>query len=274
MFDNAYGRSLMRQSWGDSARLQVRVIAALVRRETRVHFGEMRLGYLWAVIEPLLHLTVYALIFTYVFRRHSPLGGSVVLFMLTGLMPYFLFGKMAGYVASAIDGNRTLLNLPPVKPIDVLVSRGILEASTYLFVGFILLFFLGLFGREDVAPCDPIQLAAAITCTVILGFGVGVINAVVRVFVRNWMTIFGLLLSPVFFLSGIWYLPSQIPAPFRDYITYNPFAHNIMWVRVAFYRDYHPTELDRGFAIWSSALALVLGLALLRVARRKLLEPI
>ena len=257
----------------DAARLQVRVIAALVRRETRVHFGELRLGYLWAIIEPLLHLLVYLFLFTYLFRRQSPLEGGLALFMLTGLMPYFLYSKLAGYLAGGIDANRALLNLPPVKPLDVLIARAILEASTYLFVGVILLTALFIEDGSDIAPDDPVQLTAALACTIAFGSGVGCINAVLRAFIRNWMTIYGLILSPVFFLSGIWYLPSQIPMPFREYILYNPLAHYIMWVRMAFYGNYHPIELDRSYAVYCSIVAAGLGLALLRVARRKILEP-
>lgn len=271
--DNQRAYLMAQLSWGDATRQQVRVIAALIRRETRVHFGETRLGYLWAIIEPTLHLTVYALLFHYILKRHAPLGGSLTLFMLTGLMTYFLFSKMATYLAYAVDGNRALLNLPPVKPFDVIAARAILEAATYLFVGFVLLVSLSMFDTAVVAPYNPIQLAGAIASTVGLGFGVGLVNAVMRAFARNWMTFFGLLLSPMFFLSGIWFLPSQIPPPFRDYILYNPILHNIMWVRSGFYRDYHPSELDRGYAVWWSVLAVVLGLAFLRVFRRKLLEP-
>ncbi len=271
--DNRRDRPMAQLSWVDAMRQQVRVIAALIRRETRVHFGETRLGYLWAIIEPALHLTVYALLFLYILRRPTPLGGSLVLFMLTGLMTYFLFSKIAIYLATAVDGNRALLNLPPVKVFDVLVARAILEVSTYLFVGFILLIGLSMFDGGAVAPHNPIQLAAAIASTVGLAFGFGIVNAVMCAFARNWMTFFGLLLSPMFFLSGIWFLPSQIPSPFRGYILYNPLTHNIMWVRSGFYRDYHPSDLDRGYAVWWSVLALALGLALLRVARRKLLEP-
>lgn len=255
------------------ARAQIRVIAALVRRESRVHFGATRIGYLWAVIEPTLHLCVYALLFTYVLRRHSPLGGNLSVFMLSGLMMYFLFSKLATYLAGAIEGNRSLLNLPPVKPLDVLIARAILETATYLLVGVLLFTALAIGGAPDVAPYHPMRLTVAIAGTVALGIGVGIINAVMRAFLHNWMTIFGLILSPVFLLSGIWFLPGQIPPPFRDYLLYNPMMHYIMWARSGLYRGYDPMELDRGYAIAVSAAVLALGLVLLRVSRRKLLEP-
>jgi capsular polysaccharide transport system permease protein len=260
--------------WLEGLRLQVRVIVALILRETRVHFGEMRLGYLWAVIEPTLHLIAYALIFSYLLRRLSPFGGSLVVFSFTGLIPFFLYYKQSIYLAGAIDGNRMLLNLPPVKPIDVFMARGILEAATYLFAGFIILLCIGIYGVADAVPARPVELMPAFMGTVLLGFGVGITNAVIRIFIRNWMVIFGFLLSPIFLVSGIWFLPSQVPPPYRDYLLYNPLMHYIMWTRVGFYRNYDPAELDRGYALWWSLAVVVLGLTLLRVARRKLLEPV
>ena len=255
-------------------RLQIRVVGALIRRETRAHFGELRLGYLWAIIEPSAHLAAYALLFTYVLKRHSPLGGNLVLFMLTGLFTYFLYSKQSTYLAGAIDENRSLLNLPPVKPFDVLIARCILEAATYLIVGCVLFSFLILNGVSEAIPYRPLAVMAVLAGMTGLGFGVGVINAIIRVFIRNWMTIYGIVLSPIFLLSGIWFLPAAIPAPYRDYLLYNPVMHYIMWARSGFYRGYDPIELDRGYAVSCSAVAVVSGLILLRVLRRKLLEPI
>jgi capsular polysaccharide transport system permease protein len=259
--------------WTEGIRLQFRVIAALIRRETRAHFGERRLGYLWAVIEPALHMVVLGLLFSYVMRRHSPLGGSLMMFMLTGLMTYFLFYKLASYVAGAVSENRSLLNLPPIKPLDVMVARAILETTTYLFVGFILFLWLAMTGHGDAVPSHPIRLAAGIATTICFGFGVGLINAIIRIFVLNWSTIFGFLLSPIFLLSGIWFLPDGVPPPFRGYLLYNPLMHCIMWVRSGYYRSYDPPELDRGYAACVSLLIVAIGLTLLRVMRRKILEP-
>jgi capsular polysaccharide transport system permease protein len=254
--------------------LQLRVIAALMRREMRAHFGEARLGYLWAVIEPILHLTILAVLFDYVLKRHNPLGGSLNLFMMTGLLPYFLYYKLATYLAGAVEGNRSLLSVPVIKPLDVFVSRALLEVATHLLVGLILFGGIAMIGDADEAvPHAPLQLVLAVAATAGLGFGAGCTNAVIRIFLRNWTAIFGLLLSPLFLLSGIWFLPNEVPQPFRDYLLLNPVMHLIMWVRSTFYPGYEPAELDRTYAaVWSIA-AVLIGLALLRVSRRKLVEP-
>lgn len=273
MFDEAGEFSEPRRSWLEPLRVQVRVVGALVRRETRAHFGEMRLGYLWAIIEPGLHLIAYSLLFTYVLRRHPLAGGSLVLFTLTGLIPYFLYSKMAAYLMSSIVSNRALLNLPPVKPFDVFVSRAILEGSTYLLVGFLLLVGLFLTGVSEAIPRDPVNLIGAIAAILCFGFGFGLINSVILSYVPNWSTIFTIVLGPLYLLSGIFFLIDEIPSPFRDYLLYNPLLHLVGWFRSGFYPHYSTAYIDRAYALKWAITALVLGLGLLRVARRKLLEP-
>ena len=106
----------------------------------------------------------------------------------------------------AIADNRPLLNLPLVKPFDVFASRAILQATTYLFVGVIMLVGLFLSGVPQAIPRDPLTLAAAIVVIVSMGCGVGMINAVIQTFVSNWQTIFTLVLGPLYLLSGIYFL--------------------------------------------------------------------
>lgn len=272
MSDSANEFTSSWRDWFAAARLQLRVLAALVRRETRSHFGESRLGYLWAVIEPALHLFVYMTLFTYILQRHNPVGGSMPLFIATGLVAYFLYYKLATYVASSVVSNKALLNLPLVKPLDVLMARAILEATTYVFVGSIILFSLYLAGVSQAVPRDPLGLLQAIAGIVTLGFGIGMINAVMREFVPNWMTLFGFLLAPLYLLSGIFFVIDQVPEPVRGYLLYNPMVHFIIWFRSGFYPEYSHSYLDRSYALQWSVAALVLGLVLVRVARRKLLE--
>jgi capsular polysaccharide transport system permease protein len=261
------------QSWTELLRGQLRVIGALVRRETRAHFGESRLGYLWALIEPLIHLLAYAVLFSFILRRRPLVGGSLVLFIVTGLVPYFLYYKLASYVTGAITDNRALLNLPLVKPFDVFASRVILQATTYLFVGFIMLVCLFLSGVPQAIPRDPLNLTAAIIMIVGMGFGVGMLNAVMQTFLSNWQTIFTLVLGPLYLLSGIYFLIDEIPPPLRDYLLYNPLLHLIGWFRSGFYPNYSATYIDRGYALWWSIATLLLGLGVQRVARRRLLAP-
>ncbi len=262
------------QQWDVTIRRHVRVVSALVRREMSAYGGESRLGYMWAIIEPILHLLGYMVIFEYILKRNSSLGGSLPLFLLTGIVPYFLFSKMAVYVSSAVRSNRSLLNLPPVKPFDVVVARVVLESTTYLFVGFIMFVGLYLGGIASAIPYDPMAVMQACVLSICLGLGVGMINLVITSFFHNWMTIYGLFSFPLWFFSGLWFLPEQVPQPFREYVLYNPLTHVVMWFRTGFYRDFKAVYLDPSYVVGVSVLLVVIGSALMRVTRRKLLEPL
>ena len=263
-----------RDIWLHGIRLQIRVIGALVLRETRSHFGEMRLGYLWAIIEPCLHLFMYTLLFRYILICRSPVGGSLPVFFLTGFIPYFLYQKIASYLTTAVQGNRSLLNLPPIKPLDVLVARAILELITYLLAGAILLTAVFLKGDRQAIPYDPVTVEEAIAVAVCFGFGIGMINVVLNAYIRSWPFLFTVFFGPLYFLSGIFFVVEEVPLPYRDYLLYIPTLQIVVWFRRGFYHNYSPTYFYPGYILAWTVSVMVIGLALMRIMRRKLLEPV
>jgi capsular polysaccharide transport system permease protein len=268
-----FGYISPRRAWFDAGHTQLRVIGALVRREMRVHFGERRLGYLWAVLEPALHLFVLTTLFIYVFHRHVPIRSDFRLFFLSGLIPYFLYYRTASSMTSAVSGNRNILRLPAVKIFDVVLARGLVEFSTELTVGVVLFAGLYLFGVSEALPRDPLIAIEATLVILTFSFGVGMINIVLSAYIVNWSFIFGTFFGPLYLLSGIFFVVEEVPPPFRDYLLYNPAAHFLIWFRMAFYSDYPHTFLDRSYVIWVAVACLTIGLVLLRATRRKLLEP-
>jgi capsular polysaccharide transport system permease protein len=260
-------------SWGLSARIQLRVIAALIRREMRAHFGDSRMGYLWALLEPAMHLAVYMALFAYILQRRASLGTSTALFIMTGVIPYFMYSKVAAYVGGAIGGNRSLLTLPLVKPHDVIIARCMLEAATYYVVGFLTFLALFLHGIDEAVPHDLLSVLEATAIAIAMGTGVGMINIVIVSFIRNWMMLFGFISTPLWFLSCLWYLPEQVPEPLRYYLLYNPLVHVFLLFRMGFYRDFNPGLLDVPYAIAFATILVALGLALMNVARRRILAP-
>lgn len=261
------------QQWADVIRTQVRVTAALVRREMRAHFGESRIGYLWAVIDPALHLVAYIILFSTIMRRQVPFGGGVPLFLMTGIVPYFLCQKLWSYVAGAVLGNKGLLSLPPVKPFSVITARVILQSSTYLLVATITFIGIYLSGVPKAMPYDLMNVIGACVLAISLGLGVGMINLVLQAYIHNWMMIFSMMTFPLWMLSGIWFLPDQVPHTYRVFLEYNPLLHIIMFFRTGFYREFKADSLDLAYACGFTATMLVIGLVLTKVARRKILEP-
>lgn len=62
---------------------QFQVIHALVIRETRTRFGRHRLGYVWALLEPVIFIAMFAGMYALMDRR-MPYDLPVIAFLVTG----------------------------------------------------------------------------------------------------------------------------------------------------------------------------------------------
>jgi capsular polysaccharide transport system permease protein len=253
---------------GGALLLQVRVVAALVLRETRSRFGHSRLGYLWALIEPVAFVLLWSAMFA-VLHRHSPVPGtSLIYWFFTGIIPYLLFSNMRNFMGSAILANRALLFMPLVKPFDAILARSALEILTSFCVGLVLFAALASQGLVD-PPRAPMALAGGIAATALLGFGVGLISAVMSALFRSWQSLFNVIMRPQYLLAGVFFDIDRIPSPFRDILLLSPIAHCVMWFRTGFFVDYARDSLDRMYALEWGVGCLILGLALERFMRRR-----
>ena len=75
--------------FAERLRTQCRVIQALIIRETRTRFGDAKLGYGWALLEPILHITMLSAVFSLLMQGRPPIGTHFFIFYFTGLIRYY-----------------------------------------------------------------------------------------------------------------------------------------------------------------------------------------
>ena len=257
----------------DRSRAQCRVIGALIIRETRTRFADAKLGYGWALIEPILHITLLSVTFAVLMQGQPPIGTHFFIFYYTGLIPYHIFVHTSSGMSHAITGNGPVLQLPPVTTFDVIAARGLLEIMTDLIVAVILLVGFSAIGLAAM-PDDLWAPSIALLVTAAFGYGFGYINAVVTVFFRSWEKIFVQVTRVLYFISGIFYVPGMMPDWARDSLVWNPLLHAIDWFRAGFFESYQPHWLDRSYLVILAILTLLGGLGLERGLRRRLSAPL
>jgi capsular polysaccharide transport system permease protein len=251
---------------------QARVVHALIIRETRTRFGDSKLGYGWALLEPVLHILMLSLVFAVMMRGRPPIGNEFFIFYYTGIIPYHLFVHTSTSMTYAITSNLSLLQLPLVSPFDVLIARGLLELMTDTLVAVILLAGFGAVGL-GVLPRDLPALSASVIAVWLFGCGLGFINAVLISFFKSWDKIWAQLTRVLYFCSGIFYVPGMMPDWVRDILAWNPVLHAVDWFRSSFFAEYEPHWLDRSYLAIVAVLTVVVGLGLERGVRRHLYEP-
>jgi ABC-type polysaccharide/polyol phosphate export permease len=197
---------------------QGRVIHALIIRETRTRFGDSKLGYGWALLEPILHILMLSLVFAVMMRGRPPIGNEFFIFYYTGIIPYHLFVHTSSSMTYAIASNGSLLQLPLVGTFDVLMARGLLELLTDTLVAVILLAGFGAVGLGAL-PQDLAGVSAALVVVWVFACGCGFINAVVNAFAKSWDKIWAQVTRVLYFCSGIFYVPGMMPDWIRDILT-------------------------------------------------------
>ncbi|KJZ21242.1 ABC transporter permease [Loktanella sp. S4079] len=246
--------------------LQLRVILSLVLRETRATFGTSSFGYAWAVITPTASVAVLVILFSLI-GRHAPFGSSLALFFATGILTLQFFTEISGKLMTVFDANRALLTYPIIKDVDTILARTLLISATYFVIMLIFYSCLILVGMAEL-PVHPEHLVMVFCATAYLGLGYGTVNAVIASLWDTWMQIEKVLTRPLFFISGIFYVPSQLPQTAQTVLQWNPVLHLVEWFRYGFYSNYNSSILNVYYPLIVATILFLFGLAGERLFRR------
>lgn len=242
------------------------VLRAIMLREVRVRFAARRLGYLWALFEPLVHIAVFMVIF-HVVGRTSPVDENIEVFFGTGIVPWLLFKDTVSRVAQTVNANKALLVYPHVYPVDFMFGRILLEAATGFTVAFVLLtaawFFYGF------VPQDPLGMMMALAVIALLGGGLGMVNCALLSVFPSYENFYKPVQRLLYFLSGIFFIISDLPLAAQQALAWNPMLHGIDWFRSATLPGYHST-FYQPWPLLGLALALFLtGMMAERLQRKE-----
>lgn len=246
-------------------------IRALLLREIQTRFGQYRLGYLWIFLEPLLTLGVMFVLFATI-REKVMSGIDFEIFLVNGMIPFFMFRTGVTQAMSAVQSNKGLFSYRPVKPIDAVIARNLLEflLKFIAYVAFSAIFiWFGYHVSFDQIP----QLILYWVLLFIFMFGVSLIFLLIGSVSNEINKIISVFFLVLYLLSGILYPLSIIPIQYREYLLFNPLVHIIESMRHAVAPSY---ALVQGislsyFVLWMIG-SLFIGLLLYKRFEKNMLK--
>lgn len=253
--------------------VQRAVLFALVLRELRTRIGRHWSGILWTVFEPLTHVLVMLTIFGYIRNLSSP-AMEYPVFLVAGLMPFFLFRSLSQRLTDSIESNRGLFSYRQVKPLDTVVGRGIVECFVWVAVLVFTLAILLWLGLHAV-PKQPLQFMLVALLAASIGAPLGLLLAVTTQGQRRVRFVISLLYVPLYISSGVIWNIDKFPSKWFDWLSWNPLMHLVDLSRNAF-EPLHPVHAGLGW-LYPAETALVLTATALAIYRRDrdrlLMEP-
>lgn len=245
-----------------------RVIYALILREIKTRFGRYRLGYIWAVLEPLLFVSLFLIIYN-LRGRFAPAGMGLEVFLITGIVPFFLFRHIMSASLNALDANRQLLTFPQVQIHDIILARFLLETATYIVIFIILIAGVHLLNIDDINIESPPGVLAGIIMMALFGLGLGLcLSSLVPIFPATKMISEVLLGRPLFFVSGVFFSADMMPPALREYLLINPLFQTMEFTRASFSVHVNATHFNPEYTFACLFIILFLGLLMQRALYR------
>ena len=188
----------------------------------RAESSRTYLSFLWWVLEPVLSMSIYYVVFGLLFQRGTH---DYVPFLLIGLVVWQWFVNSIKHGMGSIHGNGRLMtqvDLP--KEIFPTIEMA-MDLVKFGFVFALLLILLWLYGF----PIGPAYLALPVVMLVefLLLTTFTYLAAAIVPFLPDLKFLIDALLNLTFFLSGVFYAGSSIPAQYRWYFYLNPMVNII-----------------------------------------------
>ncbi|HNQ05432.1 MAG TPA: ABC transporter permease [Thiobacillaceae bacterium] len=236
---------------------------AIFLREALDRLFDMRMAWFWLLAEPVLHIGFIAFLFI-VIRMRAVGNADVLVWIIVGMLAFFLFRRTAVQVTYAVDSSKSLFTYRQVKPFDPAIARAVLESFLMAIVSVIILSVAALLGH-DVMPHDPLLALVAAFGLWLFGLGYGLVASVLMELVPEMEHVLKIVMLPLYLISGVVWPLATVPQPWRDLLMINPIAHGLELVRMGFFSYYHAVPgVSMVYLLVWAVVALFLGLLLYR----------
>lgn len=177
------------------------LIGNLTRKELKVKYKNSVLGFVWSLLNPLMYLVVFSIVFNIISEVPVPYYG---IFFLSGLLAWNLFSTALGEGTSSIVQNAQLVTKVWF-PREALVLASVFTALVHFFLqALVLLGALLAFQRAPDLSFLPVLLLALVT-TLVLATALAVGLSAVNVYLRDTQHLLEVALLGWFWLSAIAY---------------------------------------------------------------------
>lgn len=248
---------------------EVAVLHALLLRELKNRFGRFKLGYAWALLEPLGYVGAFSII-RIAFGSENLAGLSFPIFFTLGIIPFIFFTNSLMQTLSALKANSGLFNYRNIRPYHCVLARQILEFIIYFLSGILILFLFNLIGYGFELN-NLLQVAWILLLFNILCLGLGFLMVVWGPLFRESEKILPILIRPMFLLSGIFLPLIHVPEKYMPYLDWNPVLHTIELLRFHLTTGYMTSIHSSGYLFVCSLSILIIGLLVYRWKERELL---
>jgi len=243
----------------------LRTLFALFVYQLRVMHGESRFALVWALVGPVVLLTLISSLYFILGTRYI-MGMDVLTFSLLGATTWIMFRQIVFRSSTAYVSARGLLNLPGVTPLMCAAAQSLLYVSVYLAVFGVLI----VAGNALDLVTLPDSVAGFVLYVVLMaacGAAVGVLFGAIATGWRFFLRVTPIIERFLQLFSSVFLVSEQLPGQFRPWVLWSPFAHGMQLLRSAYFDGYASQDASLSYFLVALVFLAVVALAAERLAR-------
>jgi len=236
------------------------------KRDIRDRYVGQMLGTFWAILTPVLIMSIYLFIFAFVFKIRIPTesdnmtqgwGGSYTLYLLSGLVPWMSFQEIINRSTTIITSNSNLVK-QVIFPLEVLPLKILSSAMLTQFVGLTIFLLYGIV-RFGLPTPMMLLLPVVMFFQIVAGAGIALLFGAVGVFLRDLKDIISMLCFICIYLMPVFFTESMIPNALYKVLLINPLSHMILCYHDVLYWGNFVSPLSWLLFPFFSILLFILG---------------
>jgi ABC-2 type transport system permease protein len=223
------------------------LLVTLVRKEVKVKYVSSVLGAVWSMMNPILYLAVFGLVFKVFLGNHTP---SFPVYLLSGLVAWNLFSSSAGAAVRSVVDNSTLVKRVYL-PREVLPLSSVGSAMVDFVLQAVVLLAYMVAIRYPFAGFNLVLLPLALFTVVIFATALSLFVSALNVRYRDTQHLLFLALTLWLWLTPVIYPSafvfdqlagrSLFGIPLLDFYLANPMVPIVLAFQRALYA--HPTPI-------------------------------
>ena len=225
----------------------------LVLKDIKVKSRGTYLGVAWTLMNPLVTIVMYFVVFQYIFRVAIP---NFIAFFLIGLLMWIFFARAVSTAATCVGDNDAMVKKAAF-PLELLPVASVLYHLFHHLVALGLAVPLLLVFREVQLSWNLMWVVVVLLAFVTFSLALALLLATVGVFFRDTRDILEVGLPVLFWGTPIFYDLSMAPESLRPALELNPLSPFIQATRAALLDARGPSWAELGLmAFWISAAAI------------------
>jgi lipopolysaccharide transport system permease protein len=208
----------------------IRLASVFLAQDLRGRYVGSTMGIFWNIINPLVTISLYTLIFQVILKQKSSDHPYYVAYIFCGILPWMAVSEALVRCTGTILENANLVK-KVVFPKEILIINVVLSSFIHELIGLVL-FIILLFVLGTPPGIFASLIIIVFMVQLIFSAGLGFLFSTLNVFIRDTLPLLGATLSLWFFLTPIVYPAEAVPARFMKYFELNP-----LYLLVKMYRS-------------------------------------